>query len=215
MQKEFVSRYTRYLDSIKTTPARARRRSRRVPSINNSRPKRRPRAKQFKETRNRDRSQRRQIQRKLDAITDPFQNQRGRLTVISYNIETAKGKAKEYRQEAEEKRRKKSKVALPADDGSGSNREDQLRSAREVLRTTCVTKRHCSWTKAELLKEPTEIAKKRDDYLKNHLIGLGPAAIEGLKTKMANYDYSILGHQISVKRLQHRRSLRGLSRRHS
>src|SRR6185436_15930233 len=52
--------------------------------------------------------------------------------------------------------------------------------------------------KAELLKTPSELAKKRDDYLKNHLIGLGPAAIEGLKTKMANYDYSILGHQISV-----------------
>ena len=52
--------------------------------------------------------------------------------------------------------------------------------------------------KAELLKTPSELGEKKDDYLRNHLIGLGPAAIEGLKTKMANYDYSILGHQISV-----------------
>ena len=51
---------------------------------------------------------------------------------------------------------------------------------------------------AELLKEPSELAKKRDDYLKNQLIGLGPAQIEGLKNKVANYDYSILGHQLSV-----------------
>jgi hypothetical protein len=52
--------------------------------------------------------------------------------------------------------------------------------------------------KAEKLKVPTELAKKRDDYLKNHLVGLGPAAIEGLKAKVAKFDYSILGHQISV-----------------
>ena len=52
--------------------------------------------------------------------------------------------------------------------------------------------------KAELLKTPTEVAKKRDDYLKHHLIGLGPAAIEGLLRKMDSFDYSILGHQISV-----------------
>jgi cytochrome c551/c552 len=52
--------------------------------------------------------------------------------------------------------------------------------------------------KADKLKVPTELAKKKDDYLKNHLVGLGPAAIEGLKSKAANFDYSILGHQISV-----------------
>ena len=34
--------------------------------------------------------------------------------------------------------------------------------------------------------------------MKNHLVGLGPAAIEGLKAKVAKFDYSILGHQISV-----------------
>ncbi len=47
-----------------------------------------------------------QIQRQIDAVTEPFQNQRGRLTVISYNIETAKGSAKDkYRKEAKDKAR--------------------------------------------------------------------------------------------------------------
>ena len=67
--------------------------------------------------------------------------------------------------------------------------------------------------KAELLKEPTELAKKRDDYLRHHLIGLGPSQIDGLVRKMENFDYSILGHQISVNQVEHCRSLRGLSRR--
>ena len=52
--------------------------------------------------------------------------------------------------------------------------------------------------KAELLKEPTDLAKKRDDYLKHHLTGLGPSQIDGLVRKMEQFDYSILPHQISV-----------------
>ena len=60
------------------------------------------------------------------------------------------------------------------------------KGARSRQESRTVEGRHPSWP------------RKRDDYLKNHLIGLGPAAIEGLKTKMASYDYSILGHQISV-----------------
>src|SRR5262249_3412329 len=52
--------------------------------------------------------------------------------------------------------------------------------------------------KAEKLKKPGELQKKRDDYLRNHLAGLGPTQIAGLKSKMAAFDYSILGHQISV-----------------
>ena len=58
-------------------------------------------------------------------------------------------------------------------------------------------KAETTWRKGRSQK-PSELAKKRDDYLKDQLIGLGPAAIEGLKNKVENYDYSILGHQISV-----------------
>ncbi len=50
----------------------------------------------------------------------------------------------------------------------------------------------------KLLEKPSEFAKKRDDYLRDQLIGLGPTQIEGIKNKVASYDYSILGHQLSV-----------------
>src|SRR5207302_950007 len=52
--------------------------------------------------------------------------------------------------------------------------------------------------KAELLKEPGELAKKRDDYLKNQLLGLGPSQIQNLINAQEKFDYSILGHQINV-----------------
>ncbi|HET6853628.1 MAG TPA: hypothetical protein VFH46_15105, partial [Pyrinomonadaceae bacterium] len=140
------------------------------------------------------------VQAKLDAITDTFQNQRGRLTVINYNIEVSNGSAKErYRRQAEAKRQEQVTVELPSDDGKSVEEKRLNYAGLEALYTDLRDKKAAALgRKAELLKAPSELAKKRDDYLKNHVIGLGPAAIEGLKTKMANYDYSILGHQISV-----------------
>src|SRR6185369_11566809 len=139
-------------------------------------------------------------QRKLDAITDTFQNQRGRLTVINYYVETTEGKAKErWRSAANAKRAEQVTVEVPSDDGKSVQEQKfnyaELEALYNQLRDQ---KADALGKKAEKLKIPSELAKKKDDYLKNHLIGLGPVAIEGLKSKMANYDYSILGHQISV-----------------
>ncbi|HVQ36517.1 MAG TPA: c-type cytochrome, partial [Pyrinomonadaceae bacterium] len=123
------------------------------------------------------------------------------LTVISYNIETASGSAKEkYRKEAEQKRQEVVEVYLPAADGSDKTAPqkmnyEQLEKFYNDLREQ---KAGLLAKKAELLKEPTELAKKRDDHLKQHVIGLTPTQIDGLVRKMESFDYSILGHQISV-----------------
>jgi cytochrome c2 len=140
------------------------------------------------------------IQAKLDAITEPFQNQRGRLTVISYNIETHEGPAKQkYQRQAEEKRAELIEVDVPAEDGKSFKTESynyaQLEKLYDDLREEKASKLA---EVAELLKRPSELRKKRDAYLSNHLIGSSQSAIDGLKAKAANYDYSILGHQISV-----------------
>src|SRR6185436_5277863 len=60
------------------------------------------------------------VQQQLDAATEPFQNQRGKLTVINYNVEIAPEKSKEkYRKQAAEKRAELAEVELPSADGSG------------------------------------------------------------------------------------------------
>ncbi len=200
MQREFVARYTRYLDSIKSDAGKSE------AEIKES-----PEYKQLEDDEKAARqavdpelteldAQAKSAQRKLDAVTDTFQNQRGRLSVINYNIETTSGSAKDrWRRRADDKRAEQVTVELPSDDGKSVEKQHlnyaQLEALYNQLRDQ---KADALGKKAELLKTPSELAKKKDDYLKNHLIGLGPTAIEGLKTKMANYDYSILGHQISV-----------------
>src|SRR5215204_1091645 len=200
MQKEFVSRYTRYLDRIKGDAGKTEAEIRESPEyLKLDDEEKAARAEVLPEIKQIDAEVSR-AQAKLDAVTDTFQNQRGRLTVINYNVETAHGAAKDrYRAEAERKKQELVTVELPSDDGKSIDTQrvnySQLEKLYDDLREQ---KAKGLGRKAELLKTPSELAKKRDDYLKNHLIGLGPVAIEGLKTKMANYDYSILGHQISV-----------------
>jgi cytochrome c551/c552 len=200
MQQEFVSRYTRYLNSIKAEAGKSETEIKESPEYQQlvdeekaARDAVDPEIKQIDADVTR-------AQARLDAITETFQNQRGRLTVINYNVETANGSAKErYRRQAEAKKQEKVTVELPSDDGKSTETQHlnyaELEGLYDKLREE---KAKGLGRKAELLKTPSELAKKRDDYLRNHLIGLNPAAIEGLKTKMANYDYSILGHQISV-----------------
>ena len=199
MQREFVARYTRYLDSIQDKAGNTEAEVKQSPEYEKLDAEAKAALQEIDAESKQIDAEVRNIQAKLDAITDPFQNQRGRLTVINYNIETAEGDAKErYRREAEEKRQEKVEVEIPQDNGQVETRELDYAALEQMYDSLREEKARRLGRKAELLKVPSELVKKRDDYLRNQLIGLGPTAIEGLKNKVASYDYSILGHQISV-----------------
>src|SRR3954464_2019066 len=200
IQKEYVARYSRYLDSVKPQSAQGEtevKDSAEYQALDDA-------AKDATEKVGPDIKELdvevAKIQKKLDAITDPFQNQRGRLTVINYNVEIAseRNKAK-YRKQAEEKKQEQVEVAMPSDDGSSVTVQkmnyEQLDHTYNSLREQKAEK---LGRKADLLKESQALSKKRDEYLKNHLTILGPSQIDGLKRGLKSFDYSILGHQISV-----------------
>src|SRR5436190_13861013 len=200
MQREFVSRYTRYLDSIKEKSGQSETEIRESAEYQQLEAAEKAASDEVKEESDRLDAEAKLAQKKLDAITDTFQNQRGRLTVISYNIETSEGSAKErYKRRAEEKRAEIVTVEVPTGEGDRVKTEklnytqlEKLYDEQREIKADRLGKR------AELLKTPSELRKKKDDYLRNQLIGFTPTQLEGLKTKVASYDYSILGHQISV-----------------
>ena len=200
MQREFVSRYTKYLDSIKSDAGKTEAEVKESPEYQkldeDAKAARAAVQTEYDELGSRVKL----AQAKLDAITDTFQNQRGHLTVINYNVEISEGSAKDrWRKRAEAKRAEKVTVEMPSDDGKTTVKREFDYAGLEGLYDQLREQKATDLAQqATLLKTPSELAQKRDAYLKNHLIGLGPDAIEGLKTKMANYDYSILGHQISV-----------------
>jgi cytochrome c551/c552 len=139
------------------------------------------------------------VQRKLDAVTDPYQNQRGQITVINYRIETADKSGKDsLRKKADEKRQEKVTVYMPRDDGSGKTDKQEMdyRQIEDKYNELKDQKTRLLTEKAELLKEPTELAKKRDDYLKENVTGLTRQAIDSLLKRNENFDYSM--RQINV-----------------
>ena len=201
IQQEFVSRYTKYLKSIKAQAGNTEAQVKQTPEYQTLEADAQSALEKVKpEIADIDHKVV-QLQSELDAVTDPSQNQRGRLTVINYNVEiSSPGSKDKYRKQAQEKRAERVEVELPAADGSGKKTSqmmnyDQLEKLFNDLRDE---KANLLGQKAELLKEPTELIKKRDDYLKHHMTGLGPAQIDGLLRKMDQFDYSILPHQISV-----------------
>ena len=200
MQKEFVSRYTRYLDSIKSKSRQSEDEIKETSEYQQLDEEAKAASEQVKPDVDQINQEVDRIQKKLDAVTDPFQNQRGRLTVINYNVEISNGAAKDrYRRNAETLKQQKVTVEVPSDDGKAIEKKSfDYPGLEQYYNELRDNKASLLGEKAEKLKVPTELAKKRDDYLKNHLVGLGPAAIEGLKAKVAKFDYSILGHQISV-----------------
>ena len=201
MQKQFVSRYSKYLKSIKTQAGQTEAQVKEDPEYQTLDAEAQAALEKVKPDIAEIDQKVVQTQRQLDAVTEPFQNQRGKLTVINYNVEIAATGAKEkYRKQARAKRAELVEVDLPAADGSGKATTqkmnyDQLEKLFNDMRDE---KARLLGQKAELLKEPTELGKKRDDYLKHHMTGLGPSQIDGLLRKMDQFDYSILAHQISV-----------------
>jgi cytochrome c551/c552 len=201
IQREFVSRYTRYLNSIKPQAGKSEAEIKESPEYQALDEEAKAARQQVKPEADQIDAEVKHIQAKLEAVTEPFQNQRGRLTVINYNVEIANGQAKErYKKQAEEKKKETVEVEMPADDGSAH--KQIVRMDYPTLEKTFNDLRDLKaqklGRKADLLKTPSELEKKRDDYLKNHLFGLGPAQIESVKHGLDKFDYSILGHQISV-----------------
>ncbi len=201
IQQQFVSRYTRYLKAIKPQAGQSEAEVKESPEYQTLDAESQAALEKVKPEISEIDQKVTQVQRQLDAVTEPFQNQRGRLTVINYNVEIASGTAKDkYRKQAQQKRADLVEVDLPAADGSGHTTTQKMNyeQLEKLFNDLRDDKARLLGQKAELLKEPTELAKKRDDYLKHHLTGLGPSQIDGLIRKMDKFDYSILPHQISV-----------------
>ncbi len=163
IQRQFVSRYTRYLKSIKPQAGKTEAEVKESAEYQTLDAEAKAAQEAVKpETAEIDQKVI-QIQRQLGAVTEPFQNQRGRLTVINYNIEIAKGSAKEkYRQEANKKRQEQVEVPLPGADGKTATQKMNYVQLEKVYNDLRDEKAQLLGRKAELLKEPTELAKKRD-----------------------------------------------------
>jgi cytochrome c2 len=202
MQQEFVKRYTAYLKSIRRDAGKSEADVKETPEYQQLDEDAKAALDKVKPEIAEKDQRVKQVQAKLDAVTEPFQNQRGRIVVITYKLETAPSDfwRKRYTSQLDEKKKEVVTVDLPAD-GGGKSTPQKMNYAQleETFNGLREEKAKVLGQKAELTKQPGELAKKRDEYLKNHVSLLPQRSIDDLIKKNENsFDYTILGHQINV-----------------
>lgn len=202
MQQEFVRRYTAYLKSIRKDAGKSEAEVKETPEYQQLADEATASLDKVKADIGDKDKQVAAIQAKLDAVTDPFQNQRGRIVVITFKLETArKGSMWEsyYKSQLESKKKEQVTLELPDDNGKLARQKMNYAQLEQTFNDLRDEKAKALGEKAELLKEPTELAKRRDEYLKNHVSLLPQKNIDDLIRKNQNsFDYTILGHQINV-----------------
>ncbi|HST50762.1 MAG TPA: hypothetical protein VLJ61_02035 [Pyrinomonadaceae bacterium] len=139
------------------------------------------------------------IDAKLAAISDTFQDRRGRIAVASYRVEVAANKDKPARKrEVDDLKSKTVAVAVPADDGSGrlvkaDYNFDQLQDMYVSLKDK---KGQLLAKKGELLKPSGDLLKQRDDYLKNNVTEATEQQVKGKENEIEKFDFGM--KQINV-----------------
>src|SRR5215471_12331101 len=172
MQQEFVKRYTAYLRSIRGKTRESEAEVKQTPEYQQLADEAQAALNKVKDDVADKDKQVAAIQAKLDAVTDPFQNQRGRIVVITFKLETSrKGSLWEgyYRKQLDAKKNELVSFEMPDDNGKMARQKMKYAELEKTFNDLRDEKAKVLGEKADLLKEPTELAKKRDDYLKNHV----------------------------------------------
>jgi cytochrome c2 len=204
MQREFVTRYNRYLNRLK------RQKQRDQETGTEKEIKQRPEYQELdaeaREARAAVDPQLKEIDhqvgfidRQLAAITEDYQDKRGRITVANYRVETASEKAKDdLRKDVEELRNKPATVNTPVAPDSDKTKKERLTYAQLEERYLGLKdqKARLLVEKGELLKEPDALAKKRDAYVKDNIIGMSADQLDKLIEGNKKFDYTI--RQVNV-----------------
>jgi cytochrome c2 len=201
IQREFVKRYTAYLRSIRKNAGQSENEIKQTPEYQQLDQDAKASLDKVKGDVADIDKRVTSVQAKLDAVTDPFQNQRGRIVVITFKLETARKNSfweSRYKSQLKAKKEELVSVDLPGDDGKVARQHMKYEQLEKTFNDLREEKAKALGVKAELLKDPTELAKKRDEYLKNHVSLLPRKSIDDLIRKNQEaFDYTILGHQIS------------------
>jgi cytochrome c551/c552 len=200
IQREYVKRYTAYLKSIRRDAGKSETEIKETPEYQQLNAAATAAEENTKDRRKEIDKEVSRIQAKLDAVTEPFQNQRGRIVVITFTAQTAKSKSSKDRYDRQLKAKKEEQVTVDMPDDQGKIVRQRMNYAQleKTFNDLREEKAKFLGEKAELLKEPIELVRKRDDYVKNQVSLLPQKTIDDLIRKNDNsFDYSILGHQIN------------------
>jgi cytochrome c551/c552 len=128
------------------------------------------------------------------AINNVFQLVRGETNVKTYEAEVASSQSKRDSlvKEVEEMKKEKQELNYPVDrNGKVEERNLDYHELEALFNERKDRKTALLGERIELTKAADEARQRRDTYLQEHIVDLTPAQIEGLKTRLNNFDYRI------------------------
>lgn len=143
-----------------------------------------------------------EIDREVNRVLTPqiaimnkrFAEARGEVQALTYEMETAssKGSQANLQKDIAEAEKKKRDAELPTGDGSVKKAvfNNYAEMEAEITRLK-ERKAELETKRVELLKPADEARKKREAYLKDHLVGLTEAQMQGLQRKMESFTVEI------------------------
>ncbi len=130
------------------------------------------------------------------ALNDPFQEVRGHIGALTYQIETSDSESSKAskRQEIEKLKQEKHSIKLPGDE---KPEEMDFALMDKTLQDMKNEKAQLLQQRVEILKPATELRAQRDKYLSDRIADVSADTLAGLITKMQDFDVHI--RQIHIK----------------
>ena len=133
------------------------------------------------------------------ALNEPFQEVRGHVGALTYQIEISKSESSKesMRKEIEELKKEVHTVKLPTADGSTEKLPMDFATMDQTLQKWKAEKAALLQKRVDLLKPATELRAKRDKYLTDRISDVSADTLNGLRNKMSIFEVGI--RQIHVK----------------
>jgi cytochrome c2 len=133
------------------------------------------------------------LDQKILDITDPYQNARAWISAKTYELETTSGESgkNSIRQQIEEKKDEEIAVSIHTDADTKKDESYTYRKLEEMYNGFRDSKAQLTTELIALTKPQNDARKERDDYLQNHMTGLTQQQVDGLLSRMRNFDYRI------------------------
>ncbi|HUO27920.1 MAG TPA: hypothetical protein VMU80_01790 [Bryobacteraceae bacterium] len=133
------------------------------------------------------------------ALNGPFQEVRGHIGALTYQIEITHSESRKdsLRAEIEDLKKEVHTVKLPTPDGSVEKLQMDFATMDKSLQDWKAQKAELLQKRVDLLKPATELRAQRDKYLTDRISDVSAETLNGLRNKMATFDISI--RQIHIK----------------
>jgi len=197
-QRDFVSKYGDYLETAKKRQGRSEKEVQETPEYQELNRSYTDAAEAAKEKTDPIDAKVKAIDKKIDAVTPPFQDARSWIVAKTYQLEVTESESgkNSIRNAIEKKRQEKIDFKMPNDAGQEESKSMTFVDLESLYNGLRDEKARLLADRVKITQPRDAAQKKRDEYMQDHLGGLTADQVAGLQKKVEDFEFKI--KQINV-----------------